>query len=229
VWNSRKKVRNSMKRSASEIAARREDARARKRARLTPQANLRAVVKSEIARQGDKKYTQDSSAAASIDYSGTVYNLLTNLTKGDGTTNFNGSSIDPQSLQVRYAWNGTVTSFNVVRTIIFQWFDTTAPTPAAVLASVGNAQAPLSPLNIQNRPIMRILSDSLDAMNANLTTFPIVMPKKVFVPGKRMKRVMFQPVNAIVISGGLYLLAISDDAVTDFPDFQFFSELRYTD
>lgn len=186
------------------------------------------IVKKEIRKQEEKQYFNISSGPSSIDIGGTMFNLLFNMNKGDNDDQYSGSRVTPQWLRVRYAINSTQSAFSMVRIIIFQWKSQSAPIPADVLTLIGNARAPLSSTVSRFKATARILHDKLHDINAIApATVTTVYSTQAFM--KKIQPIEFFESANGVSSNGLYLFAISDDGVTDFPDLQFVSELCYSD
>jgi len=186
-------------------------------------------VKQEIAKAGDTKYAQTTLSPTSVDYSGNVVSLFAALTRGDSSIQFDGRSINPKHVMLRYQWNGTTSVMNTVRTIVFQWHNSSVPTAALILASTGNATAPLQPTYVQNKNLFTVLHDSLDTINPQISTTVVGFTRKVFIPGSKLRKVYWQTGFNVVELNDIYLLVISDDAVTDYPDFSYAAEVAFTD
>jgi len=195
---------------------------------LTKEQTVAQLVKKELAKQSDTKYYQTVIASVSVDFSGTVFNLLTGLVRGDASNNFDGMSIQPLHLVLRYAWNSSVAnSSNLVRLIVFQWFEATAPTPAAVLAGIGAATAPLQPTLIQNKRLYKVLHDSFEGLSSPFSGGVDIITRTVYIPEKRLRRVIYQTAADVIVTGGIWMLAISDDGVADYPDLQYSAEVKF--
>lgn len=188
-------------------------------------------VKRVLARKTDYKYTDFIQATASIDFSGTVYNPLANLIRGDlGKDNFDGNQIDPKWFHVRYAVNcadSTATTFNTIRVIIGQSKLLAVPTPALVLENVGSAFSFLAGRNESRRKDYTILYDKMHTLNNSGNQ---ASSHNVFIPGNRLKPVVYTANGALSITNGaLFIICISDDGLTDYPDFTCYSRVKFAD
>lgn len=172
----------------------------------------------------DYKVT-DSSYAVGIDYTGEIISLIGNLTRGDDyKNNFSGGRITPVGLEARY--NVSVAdSSNIVRVMIFQWFDKTTPTTATVLETVGSTYAVHSAKFLTNRDNIKILSDKCYAMD----TYNTVVVDKVYIKGKKLTNIEF-PTGAVTAQkGGLYMLFVSDSAAAANPGIDLYTRITFTD
>lgn len=191
-------------------------------------------------------------ATGGHDYSGSVSNLLTNMTRGDtAINNYTGNSIDPKWIRLRYVWSSNQI-FNTCRLILFQWKDSSVPVAASLLAITGSAEAPLSYLRSDNRNIFKVLYDETLQLGAggdgglgydSQTRIVTVQGKELgkfnVDPDDTIKYqrsitsgllpVEFNQSNNTVIENGIYLLSISDDGVASYPQLAITAEIWYTD
>jgi len=209
--------RNTRKRPATRRAA-------------TTQSQVRTIVRKELAKEADYKYCQQNAAPTSIDYSGTVVNLLSTLVRGDQAIQFDGRSIVPKHVLIRYQWNGTTAStFSTVRTMVIQWYNSSIPNAGNILASTGTAQAPLQPTLINNKNLFRVLHDQVDTLNVQIASTPTAFSGKIYIPASMLRKVYYQSSFDVIEKNALYLVVISDDGITDYPDFSYASEIKFTD
>lgn len=157
-----------------------------------------------------------------VDSTGTIQNILANLTRGTGMVdNYLGSEILPTSIRERMSIamgpnalaNGDGT--NVIRVIIFQWFDASVPVVNGVLQSA----SPYSPISWQNRKLIKVLSDKLygtkQAGDPSLT-YDLVTDA-IYVKSKKLKPTRFNNAGTNAQEGGLYALFLSDSSVAAHP------------
>lgn len=196
---------------------------------------MTAVVKKELRKKTDWKYTDVSANNSAVTTAGTLTSLLSNLSRGDnGLDNFSGTSIKPQAVLMKYFCN-TNQVYNNVRVIIFQWFDATAPTVATVLQSNAAVTAVLSPILITSKPNIKILYDQTHtfAPTASGDTAVlgegIVPVQTIYIPGKRLRAVKFNASSTARSSGDLYMMHISDDSLATFPAISWFSRVTFSD
>lgn len=202
-----------------------------RRMSLTPaQAqDVRAIAKRAAIQVADLKYT-DLNDSSSVTSTGYITQLSGPLDPGvNQKDEYVGSQIDPQSLTLRYRWQSDQTS-SVLRTIVFQWFDTATPTMADIIenAAIGAANC-LSAPDFANKSQYRILHDSLDIVNDYAAALTKGMVRKVFIPGNKLQKIKFNTATSAQKTGSLWLLAISDDILTIAPSITFYSRITYTD
>jgi len=207
-----------------------------KKPRLQRQdATVSAVVRKELRKKTDWKYA-DNSLSGSVSSTGTITSVFGNLIRGDaGINEFSGNDIKPQALLVKY-YIQTNQTYNAVRVMIFQWFDSAVPAISGVLQTNSNPMATISPTLITNKRYIKVLHDkthlvSPSAGGDSAVTGNGVIPEAVtvYIPGKRLRPVRYNSGNNTVQDGQIYLLAISDDAVTSFPQLYWYSRVTFSD
>lgn len=212
-------------------------AMARKRARTGMGQDVqatRAIVRSEIKKGSDLKYTDNSLSNVAVSSTGTLFNVLAQLTRGDaGINNFDGNTITPQGLTVKYTWN-TNQSFNTVRVMCVQWFDAAPPATTGILQSGATNTVCISPINITNREFIRVLYDKTQiiAPTAGGDTTPVgfgVCNGQFFISAKRMKKIRYNVSSNTIQDGALYILLVSDDTAPSYPGLSLYSRLSFYD
>lgn len=204
----------------------------------TPEARAIASSRAEI-RMARKVSRVDMKMTtglfqASVDNAGTVVNILSNLSRGTGMVNeFIGSEILPTSIRERMsialgpgpggiAGDGT----NVVRIIIFQWYDASTPAVTGVLQNVNV----YSPIRWENKPLLNILSDKIYGLHQGepSTTYDMETDQ-IYIKSKKIKPVRFHQTNTNAQDGGLYALFLSDSLVSPHPYVSSNLTVTYTD
>lgn len=158
----------------------------------------------------------------SVDNIGTIQNIYANLVRGTGMVdNYLGSEILPTSVRERMSIamgpnalaNGDGT--NVIRVILFQWFDASVPVVNGVLESI----SPYAPISWQNRKLIKVLSDKLygtkQAGDPSLTYD--LLTDSIYIKSKKMKPTRFNNAGTNAQEGGLYALFLSDSSVVAHP------------
>lgn len=161
----------------------------------------------------EKKYFDVSAAigGVAVDYAGLVDDLSVPA-QGSTVKTRIGDKITVTSLQLK-CWFTTIGVSNVVRIIVFKWFDNTVPTVAQILETVGDERAPISPLNHDDKVRRKIFLD---------TTFTIVDQQdteiryyNAFIDlrkrGERISAVHFDA-GATTGLGIFYVLFVSNEA-----------------
>lgn len=186
-------------------------------------------VNRQIARKTGTKYTDLNILSFSVDFSGTVYPLLNNLSRGDtGKDHFDGDEIVPKWVQVRYQVNGSnsANTYNTVRVIIGQSFLLSTPSANLLLEATGNSNASLSAKKDDRGKDYKILYDKLHFLQS---TGRINDGANVFIPGKHLRKVEFTSSGSLSITrGSIFILFISDDGLTDYPDASFYSRVKFS-
>lgn len=193
----------------------------------TPQQQVAREVNRQLARKADYKQTLNTrSTSATIDYSGTTYSLLENLTRGDNpVNNFEGSQIRIKSIRVRgtcYYADAT----NVMRIMVLQWRDSGSPVPSGIINNTGTIAAPYGSRYWTNKKNIKVLSDQLITMDGVNQALGKV---DIYIPGFKCRPVWFATATDTVQSNGIFMLAISDSSTTTHPYFTWVSEIVFTD
>lgn len=191
-------------------------------------------VKKVLARKTDYKITDRVLTYTSVDYSGATYSLFASLVRGTlGKDNFDGDSIIPKWVRVRYAVHTSATSvesFNMVRVIILQSRLLGTPTVTEVLdgtSLIATGQAPIMQRLEERMKDYKILYDKTHTLNNSGIPIEFV---DVFIPGKRLTAVEFTSTGTLSVTrGDISVLVLSDDALTDFPDFAMAARCKFSD
>lgn len=188
-------------------------------------------VKNELAKKVDRKWINISSGPTSIDYAGATYDLLAGIDRGDAASaEFSGSSLQPIWLQMRYRVVAAG-SYSTMRVIIGQMIRDRGTGPSSVgalLNSVGSNTAPLTGFNQYGKAWYKIL---YDRMHTLVTASNLAETHKVFIPGHKFKKVEFDTgtSNPTVLSGGIFMVVVSDDGAVSYPTFEHEHNLLYSD
>lgn len=193
------------------------------------------LIKRELRRVGDVKYSDTSGSLTNITSTGAIYSLFANMARGDlGTQNFSGNTVSPIGITVNFGIN-TAEPYNFCRVMIFQWLDSGTPNVSGILASTVAGIAPFSPVLVTNRKEIRVLSDTIlsVAPNAGSTAAPYgngCFVKKIFINGSKLEKIRFNASSATVQHGCLYMLVISDDATAaTYPQINYYTRVSFTD
>lgn len=204
---------------------------------LTPSqsAEVKRQVDRVLAKQKDYKICTSEVSSTNVDFSGTVYNLLTNMSRGDNArNNYEGSHIQIKNIHVR----GQVACAdlsNVVRIIIFQWMDDTSPLVTSVLDNtgiIGTVNAPYASRNWSNRPLFRIFRDEMIQLQANTNITGGNGPVRIidyFIKSNKLMRTYYAATSNVIQKGGIWMIVVSDSGAAPDPDIIFTSEIIYTD
>jgi len=196
----------------------------------TSSQTTRAIVRKEMAKKGDLKYTDTTSPASNMTSTGALQDLFGNATRGDGgLNNFNGNSCTVRGLTLNYGIT-TNQTFNFMRVLLFQWYSSTVPTVATVLQNTALTSAVFSPINIQNREQIKVLYNKVHSIFPdNTATGYAAQNYEVYVPGSRMKKVRFAPSANNTVEGGLWMIIISDDSAVTYPQISWYSRVSFYD
>jgi len=200
---------------------------------------VQQVVRKELAKQGDLKYADNALNNAAVSSSGTVLSCLQNLVRGDqGLNNFDGSTITPNGLTVKYSLN-TNQSYNQVRVLCFQWMDSAVPTLAGIVQNNATNLGTISPVLITNRNYIRVLYDEThvlaptagvpDTLAINSIYGQGTAFGKFYIPGKRLRKIRFNSGSNSVQDGNIYCLLVSDDSAPSYPAINIYTRLSFYD
>ncbi len=185
------------------------------------------MILSELANNIEDKVTYTTQAGG-IDYNGSVFNLLSALTRADGSVDaFTGNLIRPKMISV-YGEVSTNQTHTAMRLVLFQLADASSPAPSGIFEQTANALAPFSAIYWTNVHKIHVLADDL------ITLFPVAGSYAVkgfrFVIKSGLRTVQF-PTSSTSIPqmNGIYLAAISDDGLASYPQLNFISEVRFSD
>lgn len=191
-------------------------------------------VRKEKARMDDLKYTDTAVNNQSVTSSGTIYNVLGNLVRGDnGLNGFDGNTITPRGLTVKYMFN-TNQVYNQVRLLCFQWMDSAVPTLAGIVQNNTTNISTLSSILVTNRSFIRVLYDKTHviAPTAGDGSTPIglgVCYGQFFIPQTRLKKIRFNSGTSSVQDGAIYILVVSDDSAPTYPAVNMYTRLSFYD
>lgn len=194
----------------------------------------RAIVRSEIKKNSDLKYTDSTIANTAVSASGLIGTALANLIRGDAGINaFDGNTITPQGLTVKYMWYSNQIH-NQVRLLCFQWLDSSTPSASSVLQSVVTGLGTLSATNVNSKDVMRVLYDKTHVIAPTAGGDTTVIGngtsyEKFFISGKRLRKIRYNITSNTVVEGNIYFLAISDDVLATFPAINLYSRLSFYD
>ncbi len=202
--------------------------------------NMERHTQSMIARMlnaHDKNLIENKvcyvSGSLTVDWTGSILNVVTNLTRGDGAINaFTGSLLKPTSLRLRWSIDSTsagITETMSVRVLIFQWLDAVTPTTAGIFQDTGTAQSFLSPYEWTN--IRKIIPkyDHTGVCRVYDSSAQLVEPFDTgFIGG--FKTVQFNATSLQQQMNGLYIAFISNLGIlSTLPDVHYYCELVFSD
>lgn len=200
----------------------------RYRKRNTAQ-NLKAMIKAELKKNIETKYSNQNHSLVSVDNTGVIYDL-TPIPQGTQDIQRIGDEITVKSLQVRLnAIAGDVTNF--LRMVIFQWIpnDANPPTVANILNGQGGTVALVSAY-YQNDTLGNnyiVLYDKVFTMSQTGNTAAI--SRNLYCPMKyAKKRVQF---NAATTEGQnkFYVILVSDSAAASHVGIDLVTRMTFSD
>lgn len=198
-------------------------------------ATVTAVVRKELRKKTDWKYA-DYSITGGVVYNNTQpVSLLTNLTRGQtGLNSFLGNTIRPQALTIKYFATSQQESYEALRIVVFQWFDSATPATNGVLQTDATTTALVSPTLVTNKSYIKILYDKLhiatiSAYEGGTRGAGYAEPCTVYIPGKRLREVRYNSGSNTVQDGNIYLLALTDDTALGTVAFTMYSRITFSD
>ena len=151
------------------------------------------------------------------------------MVRGDTPTNtFQGEAIDWQYIRLRNICRVSASDgADTIRTIIFQWFDSSTPTVGNILNTGNGVEPILAPYQWGNRKMRRILSDK--CYTTVSTASNDERTDNIFIPGSRLQKTWFSSLNANTVKGNLYVLQVSNSVVAPNPSQEIAFEGVYID
>lgn len=201
---------------------------AAKRRRSNNQAATRAIVRSELRRNGDLKYVDRSNALQSMSSSGTLVKLFgTQFIQGsDGLNNYDGNTLTMNGVSLKFMCQ-TNQNYNFCRVMVFQWLDSSTPVLSGILQDTTTGIATVSPTLVTNKSFLKVLYDKPFAMaptaDSAVTVGNGIYEGSCYIPAKRLSKVRMDATNdATCQKGQIYLMYLSDDSVTTFPQITYY-------
>lgn len=193
-------------------------AKRRRLASMQGKQTTAAAVTKVLKRRADKRLCTFHSNTP-VTETGGVFNLLSNLARGDNSLNqFGGEFVDWELLRMR--WKATVASADatdVVRMVVFQWHSAGTPTVGNILDRTGGVSSVIAPYFWSTRKLYTILWDETVALNLNGEA---CVTGEAFVGSKRTRKTFLAADTAVPQTGGLWYLVVSDSAVLPNPEVQ---------
>lgn len=134
-------------------------------------------------------------------------------------------------MQLRYTVNAATTAvgdWSVIRVIIGQTQrgGVGTPTVGNVLQTTGQAQASNSLRLFERMKNYKILYDKTHTLSAGQN---MAESLNVFIAGSRLQPIEFASTGNSITGGDIWILAISDDGVANYPGFRGISRLVFND
>lgn len=208
----------------------------RKRPARSSSTTVQAVVKKELRKKTDWKYTDVFGASIPVYNTGaTIISLYANLSRGDaGINNFDGNMVHPQALLFRY-YAETSQVYNVIRVMLIQWFDAAVPVINGLVQQTATGIACVAPTLVTNKQYIRVLYDKTHMLaptagdTGALGGYGVMEPVTVYIPGKRLRNTKFNSGTNFVQDGNLYLFAVSDDTALGTVNLTYYSRVTFSD
>lgn len=205
-----------------------------KRQQLTPtqQSQARRIAKQVVSANTDYRITDIALSSTVTDWAGSVYNVLANLTRGDNDKdNFEGNTIFPKYWELRWMVKAPTPggTAHIVRVILGQLIEgATVPSITDVLEVTGTSYAVISAKNNVFAQTFNILYDQLIALQNTNSVAEVA--QKVFIPEWKLNKIKFAAASTNVVSGGLFVYVISDDATaaTYKSSFEMYSRVMFS-
>lgn len=218
-----------MKRKASTSAS----SKMSKKPRISRQdSTVTAVVRKELRKKTDWKYADLGIINSPVYYNGQPTSLLGNLIRGNlGLNNFQGNIIKPQAITLKYFCESSQETYEGIRIILFQWFDSATPQTGGILQDSNQTVALVSPTLVTNKGYIKILYDQLHMLSitANPAGNGITQGVTVYIPGKRLRPIRYNSSSNVVQDGNIYILAVSNDTALGTVNLTAYSRITFSD
>jgi len=203
-----------------------------KRARTqNTQAMTTKIVKREMRKNTDWKYADTSQTGVAVYNLGAqLYSLWDSVSRGlEGRNDFVGNFTDPQAVLIKYHAE-TAQTFNVLRVLVFQWFDAGTPVLSGILQSTATGLACEAPILVTNKEYIKVLYDKTHMLAAPYSGGNGVMdPCTVYIPGKRLRRTKWNSGTSVVQDGNIYILLLSDDTALGTVNATYYARITFSD
>lgn len=182
------------------------------------------IANRQIAKQSEKKYLSTLTSIAK-DWNGSVLDLC-NIAQGDTDGTRDGDELYVKSVRVK-SLVSVADTYNICRTILFQWYDDTTPTGADILSNtyVGTINAPLAPYHHDLSSKFKILYDKTILLD---TYHPYMLLDTGYITGGFKRKVQFSSGGTTGVNK-IYLLQISDSGALTHPTMLAVAQVNFTD
>lgn len=230
-----------MKRTASDASLTRKTPKAKRKVVYPMSPALQMQVDREVRKEIDRKtnkriYDLVQNTPTNVTYSGSVYSLTAGIARGDLDTNFEGNTIFPKWLQIRWRVANppgvVVNTADNIRLIVGQQIRaSTVPTAANLLQYTGVVGASLSPKNNDYSNSFKILYDQLmpldNFQNGNASN---TISGNIFISGRKLAPIEFIAANTTPVVGDLFIAFFGEQpAAGNNPMLQmFFSRIKFS-
>lgn len=200
----------------------------------TWRSNTAAIVRREMKKKQDLLYTDTSQLLSNVSATGNVVSLFTNLVRGDsGFNEVSGNSLVVNGVTVKYSCT-TDQEYNHVRVMIFQWLDSSIPVMSGILQSTATGLAPFSGKFVTNSQSIRVLHDSTFTVAPSAGGDTTVLgngfhDRSVYIPGRKLAKVKFNATTNAIQHGNIFIMFVSDDILTSYPQLTWYSRISFTD
>lgn len=191
-------------------------------------ALTRSIVRNEMKRRGDLKYVDRSGALQNMTSSGTFIKLFgTQFIQGsDGLNNYDGNTISMNGVTLKFAAQSNQ-NYNFCRIMVFQWLDSSVPVLSGILQDTSTGIATVSATLVTNKSFLKVLYDKTWAFaptaDSAVTVGNAVFSDQCYIPGSRLAKVrMDASTDATCQKGQIYLMYLSDDSVTTYPQLTYY-------
>lgn len=194
--------------------------------------NFKKRVRRAMGSVMDKRYAVWNDIA-SFTSGGSVVPMSFNIIEGDNVfSERQGNKITPTALKLKYSWqaSGAVDENNLVRLMIFQWKDDDNSNPPSVLnefvdvSTQGTQNFPNTQVWFAGHKNFHLVYDS--GVNAvNYQTSNGCIAKNVNLYAKKLHNIEFSTGSRGW--NNLYLVAMSDSAVSPHPQLRIQAQLEY--
>lgn len=199
-------------------------------------ATVTAVVRKELRKKTDWKYTDWAVAINAIYYNAQPVSLLTNLVRGNlGINNFSGNIIRPQAITLKYFGQTEQLHYEALRIVVFQWFDASTPFTSGILQDSSQTFALVSPTLVTNKQYIKILYDQTHTLSPTaggdtaVSGDGMTEAVTVYIPGKRLRPIRYNSNTNTCQDGNIFILAISNDTALGSVNMTAYSRITFSD
>lgn len=171
---------------------------------------------------GEKKYFISQNVILQGDVA--TIGSLSDVPQASTDTSRNGDQITVRSIELDWIWSAA-DSFNIVRTIVFQWFPSGTPTASDLL--ILSVSLPyISPYNHDQRFKYKILMDVMNSVSTTSGQYAIV--KRKYILGGFKRKIQYDA-GGTNGTNKIYILTVSDSGVVINPTVNYIAKLNFSD
>lgn len=183
-------------------------------------------VKRMITANQEIKYYDLSLIGIPVDHYGVLHDL-TPVNQGSTDTDRIGDQLTLRSVAIRgYAQGSSVSTYNVMRMVLFQWKPNSTPAVGDIMNVLANTNAPNSFSKWDLKEQYNVLKDWRILLRGTDYQAQLFYHK---ISGKKLRKKLQFVAGGNSSNNRVYLLVVTDDGASPYPGITYQSRITYTD